>query len=200
MMTPSEFLTAATTGEEAAARAALEAQPVLAETVDGAGVPVALQALYHGRKALAEVLAEARRETISIFEAAALGRARDVAVLLQLSRDRAHALSPDGFTALHLAAFFGHHYCAKLLLDERADPNTVSQNPLGVTPLHAAVADKEEAVAEALVALLLNAGADPNARQPDGFTPLHTAQQNGHTRVERLLRAKGATEPVEALS
>ncbi|WP_309711142.1 hypothetical protein [Armatimonas sp.] len=43
-----------------------------------------------------------------------------------------------------------------------------------------------------IVALLLNAKANPNAMQADGSTPLKAAQQNGHARVEKLLRAKGA--------
>jgi uncharacterized protein len=191
-MTEQEFLTAATTGDEAIALAALAATPTLANTHSPEGVPVALLALYHGRKALAEVLGELRHETLSIFEAAALGRVRDVAVLLQLHRDRAYEVSSDGFTALHLAAFFGHHYCAKLLLEEHANPNAVSQNAQQVTPLHSAVSGSDEATVAPVVALLLNAKADPNANQAGGFTPLVAAQQNGHTQVERLLRAKGA--------
>lgn len=191
-MTESEFLAVAVQGDEATARVALAANPALASTLGPDGTPVALLALYRGRKALAEELGEAKRETITIFEAAALGRARDVAVLLHLHRDRAREVSPDGFTALHLAAFFGHYYCAKLLLEERADPNTVSQNAQKVTPLHSAIADKEESVVEALVATLLNAGANPNAAPNDGYTPLMGAQQRGLARVERLLQAKGA--------
>ncbi|WP_394794266.1 ankyrin repeat domain-containing protein [Armatimonas sp.] len=191
-MTDSEFLTAASMGDEALAHAALAANPALASASTPDGLPVSLLTLYHGRKALAELIGEARRETLSIFEAAALGRIRDVSVLLHLHRDRALEVSHDGFTALHLAAFFGHHYCAKLLLEEHADPNAISKNAMRVTPLHSAVADKPESVVAPLVALLLNAKANPNATQADGFTPLKVAQQNGHAQVEKLLRAKGA--------
>lgn len=191
-MTEAEFLEAAITGDEAAAQAALAAHPKLADAKATDGTPVSLLALYHGRKALAEAMGEIRHETLSIFEAAALGRIRDVSVLLHLHRDRAFECASDGFTALHLAAFFGHHYCAKLLLEEKADPNAVSKNPMQVTPLHSAVAGKDEAVVAPIVALLLNAKANPNATQADGSTPLMAAQQNGHARVEKLLRAKGA--------
>lgn len=191
-MTESEFLSAVATGDEVAAQAALSANPALSSAHTPDGIPVSLLALYHGRKELAQALGEAKRETLSIFEAAALGRIRDVSVLLHLHRDRAHEIAPDGFTALHLAAFFGHHYCAKLLLAEWADPNAVSQNPMRVTPLHSALVNKDESVVEPLVAALLNANANPNCKQADGSTPLMAAQKNGHTRVERLLRAKGA--------
>ena len=151
-----------------------------------------LAALYQGQTAQAEALAEAKGENISLFEAAALGRARDVAVLLHMRRELALDFTPDGFTPLHLAAFFGHHYCVRLLLDERADPNAVSRNALRVTSLHSATANHDESVAEPIVAALLNAGADPNALQAGDFTPLMAARQNGHKRVERLLLAKGA--------
>lgn len=153
-----------------------------------------LRALYQGQKAQAEALADAKKENITLFEAAALGRARDVAVLLHMRRELALDFTPEGFTPLHLAAFFGHHYCVRLLLDERADPNAVSKNALALTPLHSATANHDEATAEPIVAALLNAGADPNAKQAGGFTPLHAAQDNQHARVERLLRAKGAAD------
>jgi uncharacterized protein len=191
-MTDTDFLTAASIGDEARAHAALAANPALASAATPDGMPVSLLALYHERKALAEAIGQAKQETLSIFEAAALGRIRDVSVLLHLHRDRALEVSYDGFTALHLAAFFGHHYCAKLLLEEHADPNAVSRNAMEVTPLHSALADKDEAIVAPIVALLLNAKANPNAKQASGVTPLMAARQNGHAQVEKLLRAKGA--------
>jgi len=150
-----------------------------------------LQALYGGDKAHAEALAAAKVETVTLLEAAALGRVRDVAVLLQMRREPSE-VAPDGFTPIHLAAFFGHYYCVKLLLEWHADPNIVSQNPLQVTPLHSATAHTDEGVTAPIVAALLNAGADPNVPQAGGFTPLMAARQNGHSQVEKLLLAKGA--------
>lgn len=191
-MTESEFLATVLTGDEASAHTALAANPALAHVSTTDGLPVTLLALYRKQKLLAEALGELKQEKLSIFEAAALGRVRDVSVLLHLHRDRALEVSQDGFTALHLAAFFGHHYCAKLLLEERADPNAVSQNAMAVTPLHSALVEKPEPVVAPLVALLLNAKADPNTKQASGSTPLMVAQQNGHIQVEKLLRAKGA--------
>ena len=40
--------------------------------------------------------------------------------------------------------------------------------------------------------LLLEAGADPNTRQQDEFTPLMEADQNGDERLARLLEEHGA--------
>jgi ankyrin repeat protein len=64
--------------------------------------------------------------------------------------------------------------------------NARSDNDFAVLPLHSAVAGGHGDVA----ALLIEAGADVNARQRHGWTPLHGAAQNGAIEtVERLLAA-----------
>ena len=47
--------------------------------------------------------------------------------------------SADGFTALHLAAFFGRPEAVRLLLDRGADPNRWATGEPPVQPLHSAV-------------------------------------------------------------
>jgi len=61
---------------------------------------------------------------------------------------------------------------------------------LKVQPLHSAAAAGEREIAH----LLLDAGADPNARQEGGFTPLTAAEQNGDTALAALLREYGAED------
>jgi len=45
---------------------------------------------------------------------------------------------------------------------------------------------------------LLEGGANPNARQQGGFTPLHAAAQNGDAEMARLLLEKGADREARA--
>ena len=58
-----------------------------------------------------------------------------------------------------------------------------------VTPLQSAAAGSHSGI----VKLLLAAGADPNARQPDGSTALDAARQNGDEESEEALLAAGAS-------
>jgi len=53
--------------------------------------------------------------------------------------------------------------------------------------MHAAFAGNVE-----LVNLLLEKGADPNARNGEGKTPLTFAREKGHDSVVELLRKRGA--------
>jgi ankyrin repeat protein len=58
---------------------------------------------------------------------------------------------------------------------------------VGMTPLHAAAYKSEKATA-----MLLAAGADPNAADEAGWTPLHLAAMRGHDNIVAALLAAGA--------
>ena len=61
-------------------------------------------------------------------------------------------------------------------------------SPAAATPLHDAAFKGHAAVVSALLA----AGADPNARNSNGFTPLRVAATLGHAAIVSALRAAGA--------
>ena len=169
----------------------LDRRPELAGERNADGVSPVRHALYTGRSELVDTLRDAN-PPLDVCDAAAVGRTRGLEELLDADAELARAVSADGFTALHLAAFFGQDDAAQLLLERGADANAVSTNPtIVVTPLHSAAAGAHTQIVKAL----LDAGADPNARQPDGFTALDAARRNGDEESEEALLAAGATPP-----
>jgi len=187
MGTQDELLAAIDARETERVRTLVERDPSLAAARDEEGVSLVLHALYRGGAELVEKLLAARPE-LDGFDAAALGDTDRLRALLEADPALAVARSPDGFTALHLAAFFGHRAGVELLLEGGADVDAVAENPLRVRPLHSALARGDAGI----VGLLLEAGADPNTRQQAGFTPLHAAAQTGRDDLAELLLARGA--------
>jgi ankyrin repeat protein len=152
-----------------------------------------LQALYHGDRDKAERMATDRE--LTVFEAAALGRADRTRELLDQDPALANAFGEDGFHPLGLACFFGHVDAARLLLERGADVNALSRNEhIQTAAIHAAAASegKDESTRYELVELALDHGADPNLPQGGGFRAIDAARQNGDERVERLLLERGA--------
>lgn len=130
--------------------------------------------------------------TPAIIAAAQAGDTAQVVELLAADDDLVNVYSDEGWTPLHLAAFFGHTATVAALLAHGADVNARSRNALDNMPLHAAVADKSNQDHLPLVEQLLAHGAEVNARQHGGFTPLHGSAQLGHADLVRLLLAHGA--------
>jgi ankyrin repeat protein len=187
MATVSDVLQVFRTGDLERLKALLILEPSLADARDEVGVSLLLHARYRSRMEMVELLLASRKE-LDIFEAAALGQGTRVAALLDGDPTRVRAFSGDGFTALHLAAFFAQPHAVALLLGRGADANVVAKNPSAVTPLHSAAAGRS---LDAL-RLLLMRGANPNARQQGGFTPLHAAALHGDLPMVLLLLGRGA--------
>jgi uncharacterized protein len=172
-------------GDLATVREIILRDPGLASLLLANGESPVMAALYRGHHEVIAALIEAGAK-IDIFAAAALGRNDDLRrALTQPSRVSAYAY--DGWTPLHLAAFFGQLEAARLLLDSGADVQAVSRNTLTNTPLHAATAGKHVELA-----LLLHArGGDPLAIDAGGYTPLQIASQHGLSAVvEAMTRDK----------
>jgi uncharacterized protein len=170
-----------------AVRATLAEDPALLNAKNEAGQDAVLLSKYYGHQAVtAHLLSLDPR--LDVFTAAALGDTGFV--LRELDRDPAliAAYSSDGWTPLHLAAFFGHKDLALKLIERGAEVDARSTNAMKNTPLHAATAGRK---AE-LVQLLLDEGADVNARQQGGWTALHGAAQNGDRAIVEFLLAHGA--------
>ena len=86
-----------------------------------------------------------------------------------------------------LAALSGHRELVALLLDNGAD-REARDNGSGATPLYQASAWGRTAVVELLIAR----GADVNAKNKAGGTPLQAALSNGSADAIRILNDHGA--------
>ena len=190
----SAFLAACKAGDDAAVRAFLAKDPALAGRRDGRGESPVVAALYRGHQSIVDTLIAAGAP-LDLFTAAALGRVDVVTTSLDTDPDGLGRRSYDGWTALHLAAFFGRTAMVGMLLDRGADANARSTNSVANTPLHAAVAGGR--VDSALT--LIEAGAEVNAADGGGHTPLHIAAEGGYVPiVEALLRRKADPHAVDA--
>lgn len=110
-------------------------------------------------------------------------------ILKQCIRERENINIPtlEGITPLYLAASQGKHASAEILLRAGADPN------------FAAYTDKWRPLAKAanrgcikICRLLIEHGADVNAKSITNKTPLHSAVQQGHLNIVKLLVTSGA--------
>jgi len=108
--------------------------------------------------------------------------------LLANNAGLAKAYSNDGFTALHLATFFGQPEAAEELLCHGADMNAVATNPMKVAVINSAAASGRAD----LVKMVLRAGANPNARQMMGYTALHAAAARDSVEMVQALLDAGA--------
>jgi ankyrin repeat protein len=174
-------------GDVDGVRALLAEQPWLVTERDDEGVSPLLRARYRMHSPMAEAV-RAHVERLNVFEAATFGDLDRLTELLAEDPELVDAMSGDGFTPLHLAAFFGQTDAVRLLLARGA---TVDRNGTGRmtgTPLHAGASGSHAGV----VRTLLEAGADPNNRQRHGYTPLHSAAANGDLESIELLLDAGA--------
>jgi ankyrin len=134
------------------------------------------------------------------------GVAESVEILLAAGAS-ANELSPEGMSALVVAAHSGHAAVGAILLARGADPNTSGG---GYTALHAAILRGDPELAKALVAR----GADVNApilkatpvrrnsadyafgAELVGATPFHLAARNLQPAIMRILADAGANARV----
>jgi ankyrin repeat protein len=169
------------------ATALLRERPEHAEERDENGVSALMLSYYYGL-AIGDDIRAARTTPLDVFEAATVGDVDRLRALLDEDPSLVSAQSPDQGTALHFAAFFAQPEAVRALLERGADVHTVSPTFGNVTPLHSGAAGKSADVVHAL----LEADADPNARQSGGFAALHAAAQDGNAGMARDLLAHGA--------
>jgi ankyrin repeat protein len=169
--------------------------------------------------AAAVAVAAAARADAPLADAAMNNDLRAARTLIRQTVD-VNAPQPDGMTALHWAAHFDNLEMADHLL--RAGADFRAANRTGATPMYLATVNGSAAMIERLLAaghdanavmtetletvlmltaktgnpqavqVLIDRGADVNARQVRQFTPLMFAAAEGHAGVIKTLLAAGA--------
>ena len=184
-MAYARVMAAIAANDEAAALAAI-AQMDAAGEAHPLDSPV-LQALYRGMEKVPAALV-AQGYTLDLIEAAAVGDAARVAEHVADGADLTLS-GPDGWTALHLAAFLGRPEATAVLLAAGADHAAVSGNAMANHPLHAAIAGRSD---PDVIAALIAAGADASYAAGSLWTPLHLAASRGNGALCDTLVGKGA--------
>jgi uncharacterized protein len=188
----SELTEAIRSGDAASIERLLDADPSLLQSSENGVTPV-LFACYAGKPELARLFTD-RGARLTFGEACALGDAAEVERRLDADPSLLDSRTPDGFPALGLAIFFRHPELARRLIERGANVDAAAENAQRVAPVHAAAAmrDRES------MRLLLDRGADPNARQQLDYTPLHGAASRGDTDMAELLLGYGADRDAKA--
>jgi len=173
------------TGDTATAGELLRENPGLGTERLPSGETALMTALYRGHRDLAASIA-AGSSGLDVFAAAATGEIE--ALRAAIAAGHVNDIAYDGWTPLHLAAFFGQETAAAQLVDAGAALDAISRNSIRNTPLHAATAGGHTDIA----LLLVNRGANVNLEDAGRHTPLHIAAENGLADVVRALLNRGA--------
>jgi ankyrin repeat protein len=145
----------------------IQKHPDLLETrLTGNATPLHLAA-YSQHPEIAAALLE-KGAKIDFIAAIALRRSELVRAMLEESPALLRKRSPDGWTALHIAARCSAAEIVSMLITKGADVNGIGKR--GLTPIFFALREPFENAG-----LLLAHGANVNARGKHGFTPLHCA-------------------------
>jgi ankyrin repeat protein len=177
---------AVSAGDIAGLLAHLTQHPTAINAINTDGVSLLMFALCNKNKEIANLLVS-RGVTLDVFSASAHGALETIQDILKDKPGLVNSFSPDGWTPLHLASFFGNVKVVEYLVMSRADINAISRNNLKNQPLHAATVSNKTDVAR----LLVKNGADVNSAQHGGITPLHAAAYNGNEELVQIFLAHG---------
>ena len=146
-----------------------------------------MRALYHRRMDVVDELLASGVE-LNVYEAAGTGQTQRLKELITADPSLTNSHAHDGFTPLGLAVFFGHPEAVQVLLAAGADVNLASRESMKVTPLASASAAGQLEIAR----MLIEHGANVNARAASDFTPLYESAASGRIEFARLLLEHGA--------
>ncbi|MBI3678690.1 MAG: ankyrin repeat domain-containing protein [Proteobacteria bacterium] len=191
-MNSKELFALAEADDAAALDAALHGAPETFRIRNESGESLYLFCVFRGRMKCAELLKT--RGDFGLHEAALAGDTARVEALLKSAPSVIDMLSPDGWTALHMAAFPGNDATVVKLLDLGADARVFSRAFEQNMAMHAAAAGRRIGK-QAYAKLIAASGVD--ALQKQGYTALMIAASNGFADGIDALLAAGANRTLK---
>jgi ankyrin repeat protein len=179
--------------DDAAGLAAVLKGTDLARLHNDAGESLYRFVLFHGHAKAAEAVKA--QGGLGFHDAALVGDVARMETLLDAAPWAIDLLSPDGWTALHLAGFFGADAALERLLARGANARIMGRAFEQNLALHAAAAGRR--IGKAAYAKLVAATGDPDVLQKQGYTALMIAASNGFTAAAEVLLAAGADRAIK---
>ncbi|MEI9989288.1 MAG: ankyrin repeat domain-containing protein [Rhizomicrobium sp.] len=181
-----------TAGDMQALAAALKAAD-LTRLHNDAGESLYRFALFHGHAKTAEAIKA--RGGLGLHDAALVGDVDRLDELLDAAPWAIDLLSPDGWTALHLAAFVGADETLGRLLARGANARILGRAFEQNLAIHAAAAGRR--IGKAAYAALVAATGNPDALRKQGYTALMIAAANGFADAVDVLLEAGADRAIK---
>lgn len=164
-------------GDAAGIRELTAREPATADAQDGQGLSALMRAAYRGSEVFAAV--RDAEPQLGPFDRILVGESTGL--------PGPDEWSPDGFTALHVAALVDNVAAAEALLDEGADPNVLATASFArVTPLGTCAFSGALGVAR----VLLDRGADPHIGEDGVYTVEAEAVARGNQELVELIEAR----------
>lgn len=173
-MTRDEVFKAIDIADMATLKDILDKNPKLASCHSNDGMSAVLFSLYINQPSITSLILSFKPD-LDIYDLAALGGAAQISAVIATNPKIIHEYNGVGFTALHIASYFGHADIVTLILENDGDVDKLTMDGSDLTALQSAVSNLKYDAVDAL--LKFNPNVD--VRMLGGFTPLMTAAALG---------------------